>query len=60
MCYVVGLSSLSKVKKSLLFSLSRRGGERGGVFGAFFTSFLEKGILDFIAHHQIIQVFMVI
>jgi len=56
-CYVVGLSSPSEVKKFLFF-LSRRG-ERGRVFAVFFAPFPEKGILDFIAHRPIIQVFTV-
>ena len=56
MCYVVGLSSPSKVKKFLFFFLSRRGG-RGRVFAVFFAPFPEKGILDFIAHRPIIQLF---
>ena len=41
-----------------LFFLSRRG-ERGRVFAVFFAPFPEKGILDYIAHHPIIQVFTV-
>ena len=53
MCYVVGLSSPSKVKKFLFFSVSE--GERGRVFAVFFAPFPEKGILDFIAHSPIIQ-----
>ena len=58
MCYVVGLSSLSKVKIFLFFFLSQRG-ERGCVFAVFFAPFPEKGILDYIAHRPIIQVFTV-
>jgi len=58
MCYVVGLSSLSKVKKFLFFFLSREG-ERGCVFAVFFSPVPEKEILDFIAHGSIIQVFTV-
>jgi len=58
MSYVVGISSPSKVKKYLLFFLSRRG-ERGHVFAVFFAPFPEKGILDFIAHRLVIQVFAV-
>ena len=58
MCYVVGLSSLSKVKKFLFFFLSRKG-ERGCVFAVFFSPVPEKEILDFIAHGSIIQVFTV-
>jgi len=57
-CYVVGLSSLSKVKKILFFFLSRKG-ERGCVFAVFFSPVPEKEILDFIAHGSIIQVFTV-
>ena len=57
MCYVVGLSSLSKVK--IFFFLSRRG-ERGCAFAVFFAPFLEKGILDYIAHRPIIQIFTVV
>ena len=53
--YVVGLSSLSKVKKLLFFFLSRKG-ERGCVFAVFFAPVPEKEILDFIAHGSIIQV----
>ena len=55
MCYVVGLSSLSKVKKFLFFFLSRNG-ERGCVFAVFFTPVPEKEILDFIAHGSLTQV----
>jgi len=58
-CYVVGLSSLSKVKKFLFFYLSRKG-ERGCVFAVFFSPVPEKEILDFIAHGSIIQVFTVV
>jgi len=57
-CYVVGLSSPSKVKKFCFFFPSRRG-EGGRVFAVFFAPFPEKGILDFIAHRPIIQVFTV-
>jgi len=57
-CYVVGLSSLSKVKKFLFFFLSQQGGE-GCVFAVFFAPIPEKGISDFIAHGSIIQVFTV-
>ena len=59
MCDVVGLSSLSKVKKFLFFFLSRKG-ERGCVFAVFFSPIPEKEILDFIAHGSIIQVFTVV
>ena len=58
MCNVVGLSSLSKVKKFLFFFLSRKGG-RGCVFAVFLPPVPEKEILDFIAHGSIIQVFTV-
>ena len=58
MCYVVRLSSLSKVKKFLFFPPSRKG-ERGCVFAVFFSPVPEKKILDFIAHGSIIQVFTV-
>ena len=34
-------------------------GERGCVFAVFFAPFPEKGILDYIAHRPIIQVFTV-
>jgi len=57
-CYVVGLSSLSKVKKFLFFFLSQQGG-RGCVFAVFFAPIPEKGISDFIAHGSIIQVLTV-
>jgi len=57
-CYVVGLSSPSMVKKFLFFPLSHRG-ERGRVFAVFFAPFPEKGIPDYIAHRPIIQVFTV-
>ena len=40
------------------FFLSRKG-ERGCVFAVFFAPFPEKGILDYIAHRPIIQVFTV-
>ena len=53
-CYVVGLSSLSKVKKFVFLSWKR---ERGCVFGVFFARFLEKGSLDYIAHRPTIQGF---
>jgi len=46
------------VKNFLFFFLSRRG-ERGRVFAVFFAPFPEKGILDYIAHRPIIQVFTV-
>ena len=59
MCYVVGLSSLSKVKKFLFFFLSQQGG-RGCVFAVFFAPIPEKGISDFIAHGSIIQVHTVV
>ena len=58
MCYVVGLSSLSKVKKFLFFSVSAGG--KGCVFAVFFAPIPEKGISDFIAHGSIIQVFTVL
>jgi len=57
-CYVVGLSSPSKVKKFFFFSVPEGG--RGRVFAVFFAPFPEKGILDFIAHRPIIQVFTVL
>jgi len=57
-CYVVGLSSLSKVKKLFFCFLSRKG-ERGCVFAVFFSPVPEKEILDFMAHGPIIQVFTV-
>ena len=54
MSYVVGLSSLSKVKNYfILFFLSRRGGERVCVFAVFFAPIPEKGIPDCIAHGPI-------
>ena len=59
MCYVVGFSSLSKVKKFLFFFLSRKG-ERGCVFAVFPPPVPEKEILDSIAHSSIIQVFTVV
>ena len=59
MCYVVGLSSLSKVKKFLFFFLSQQG-EGGCVVAVFFAPIPEKGILDFIAHGSIIQVLTVL
>ena len=46
------------VKNFLFFFLSRKG-ERGCVFAVFFAPFPEKGILDYIAHRPIIQVFTV-
>ena len=60
-CYVVGLSSLSMVKNFFFFFffLSRKG-ERGCVFGVFFAPFPDKGILDYIAHRPITQVFTVL
>jgi len=57
MCYVVGLSSPNKVKKFLIFFVPE--GERGRIFAVFPALFLQKGILDFIAHRPIIQVFTV-
>ena len=54
MCYVVELSSLSKVKKKKIVSSKR---EKGCVF---FASIPEKGISDPIAHGSIIQVFTVL
>ena len=59
MCYAVGLSSLSKVKKFLLFFLSQQG-EGGCVFAVFFAPIPEKGISDSIAHGSIIQVLTVV
>ena len=56
--YVVGLSSLSMVKK-LLFSPPSRKGERGCFFARFFAPVPEKEILGFIAHGSIIRVFTV-
>jgi len=58
-CYVVGLSSLSIVKKFFFFFLSRKG-ERGCALAVFLAPFPEKGILDYIAHRPIIQVFTVL
>ncbi|RPB01782.1 hypothetical protein L873DRAFT_1803039 [Choiromyces venosus 120613-1] len=59
-CYVVGLSSRSKVKKFLFF-LFCLGGGKGAVFLAvFFAPFREKGIFDYIAHCPIIRVFTVV
>ena len=58
MCYVVGLSSRSMVNNFLFLFLSRRG-ERGCVFAVSFAPSPEKGILDYIAHRPIIQVFTV-
>ena len=55
--YVVGLSSLGKVRNFLFFSVSEGG--MGLCFCYVFTPFLEKGILDYIAHRPIIQVFSV-
>jgi len=46
------------VKKFLFFFLSRKG-ERGCAFAVFLAPFPEKGILDYIAHRPIIQVFTV-
>jgi len=46
------------VKKLLFFFLSRKG-ERGCAFAVFLAPFPEKGILDYIAHRPIIQVFTV-
>jgi len=57
-CYVVGLSSPSMVKKFFFFFLSQRGG-MGRVFAVFFAPYPEKGIPDYIAHRPIIQVFTV-
>jgi len=57
-CYVVRLSSLSKVKKPLFFFLFHQGGERC-VFAVFFAPIPEKGISDLIAHSSIIQVLTV-
>ena len=59
MYYVVGLSSLNKVKKLLFFFLSEQGGG-GCVFAVFFAPIPEKGISDFIVHGSIIQVFTVV
>ena len=56
MRYVVGLSSLSKVRK-LFFSVSEGG--KGLCFCCAFCPLLEKGILNYIAHPPIIQVFTV-
>jgi len=47
------------VKKSLFFFCLRRG-ERGRVFAVFFAPFPEKGILAYISHRPIIQVFTVV
>ena len=57
MCYVVGLSSLSKVKN--FFSSSVSEGGKGLCFCCVFSPVQEKEILDFIAHGSIIQVFKV-
>ena len=51
MCYVVELSSLSKV----IIFLSPKG-ERGCVFAVLLAFFPEKGILGFIAQGSIIRV----
>ena len=40
-CYVVGLSSLSMVKKFLFFFLSQKG-ERGCAFAVFFAPFQRR------------------
>ena len=53
--HIVGLSSPSKVRKLFYFFLSRR----RPCFCCVFAPFPEKGILDFIAHRPIIQVFTV-
>ena len=58
MCYVVELSSFSKVKKFLFF-LSKQE-EKSCVFAVFFVPIPEKGISDFIAHGSIVQVFTVL
>ena len=55
MRYVVGLSSLSKVKNFFLFFLSVSEGERGCVF----TTIPEKEILDFITEGSI-RIFTVV
>jgi len=57
MCYVVGLLSLSKVKK-LFFSFYLRMG-KGAVLAVFFAPVPEKELLDSIAHGSIIRVFTV-
>ena len=59
MAYIIGLSSLSKVKKLLFFFLSQQEGG-GCVFAIFFTPNPKKEISNFIAHSSIIQVLTVI
>ena len=54
MCYVVGLSSLGKVKRFLRFFFGLSRGK-----GAVFFAIPEKEVLDFIAHSLIIRVFTV-
>ena len=59
MCYVVGISPPSKVKKFLLLFCLRRG--KGAEFLlCFLPPVPEKEILDFIAHSSIIRVFTVL
>ena len=53
MCYVVELSSLSKVKNFPFFSVSV--GKGAVLMALLFARIPEKGILDFIAHSSIIQ-----
>ncbi|RPA92279.1 hypothetical protein L873DRAFT_203287 [Choiromyces venosus 120613-1] len=50
-CYVVWLSSLSKVKKSLVFFPVSEGG-KGQYFWGVFAPFPEKEILDCIAQYR--------
>jgi len=45
------------VRSRSFWFFSCLGGGRGRVFAVFFAPFPEKGILDFIAHRPIIQVF---
>jgi len=49
---------LSVWSRNFFFFLSRKG-ERGCAFAVFLAPFPEKGILDYIAHRPIIQVFTV-
>jgi len=56
---LVGLSSLSNVKKFFIFIFSLGGGGKGPRFWSVFAPFPEKGILDYIAHRPITQVLTV-
>jgi len=47
------------VRSGIFLVFLSRSGEGGRVFAVFFAPFPEKGILDFIAHRPIIQVFTV-